>query len=97
VTDKPITITIPHTLLADADIFESFCENERDLPPSRSREAEGGEHQAAHAASCAIGFVLVCACCLSASTPACARRDRSSLRRFLESILEAALRRTPRA
>jgi hypothetical protein len=29
---QPITITIPHTLLADADIFESFCENERDRP-----------------------------------------------------------------
>ena len=27
---KPITLKIPHTLLADADIFESFCENERD-------------------------------------------------------------------
>jgi hypothetical protein len=27
---KPITIQVPHTLLADADIFESFCENERD-------------------------------------------------------------------
>ena len=27
---KPFTINVPHTLLADADIFESFCENERD-------------------------------------------------------------------
>ena len=27
---KPFTIKVPHTLLADADIFESFCENERD-------------------------------------------------------------------
>ena len=27
---KPITLNVPHTLLADADIFESFCENERD-------------------------------------------------------------------
>jgi hypothetical protein len=27
---KPFTIKIPHTLLADADIFESFCENEKD-------------------------------------------------------------------
>jgi hypothetical protein len=27
---KPITITVAHTLMADADIFESFCENERD-------------------------------------------------------------------
>jgi len=27
---KPITIKVGHTLLADADIFESFCENERD-------------------------------------------------------------------
>jgi len=27
---KPITIKVAHTLLADADIFESFCENERD-------------------------------------------------------------------
>jgi hypothetical protein len=27
---KPFTITVPHDLLADADIFESFCENEKD-------------------------------------------------------------------
>ena len=27
---KPITIKVPHTLMADADIFESFCENEKD-------------------------------------------------------------------
>ena len=27
---KPFTIKIPHNLLADADIFESFCENEKD-------------------------------------------------------------------
>jgi hypothetical protein len=27
---KPFTITIPHHLLADADIFEDFCENEKD-------------------------------------------------------------------
>jgi hypothetical protein len=27
---KPVTIKVAHTLLADADIFESFCENERD-------------------------------------------------------------------
>lgn len=27
---KPFTIKVGHTLLADADIFESFCENERD-------------------------------------------------------------------
>jgi hypothetical protein len=27
---KPITLKVAHTLLADADIFESFCENERD-------------------------------------------------------------------
>ena len=27
---KPITIKVAHTLMADADIFESFCENERD-------------------------------------------------------------------
>ena len=27
---KPFTIKIPHTLMADADIFESFCENEKD-------------------------------------------------------------------
>jgi hypothetical protein len=25
---KPITMNIPHTLMADADIFESFCDNE---------------------------------------------------------------------
>jgi hypothetical protein len=27
---KPFTITVPHALLADADIFETFCENEKD-------------------------------------------------------------------
>jgi hypothetical protein len=27
---KPFTVRIPHTLIADADIFEMFCENEKD-------------------------------------------------------------------
>jgi hypothetical protein len=27
---KPFTIKVPHTLMADADVFESFCENEKD-------------------------------------------------------------------
>jgi len=27
---RPFTIKVPHDLLADADIFESFCENEKD-------------------------------------------------------------------
>ena len=27
---KPITIKVGHTLMADADIFESFCDNEKD-------------------------------------------------------------------
>jgi len=27
---KPFTIRIPHTLMADADIFEDFCDNEKD-------------------------------------------------------------------
>ena len=27
---KPFTLTVPHNLLADADIFEMFCENEKD-------------------------------------------------------------------
>jgi hypothetical protein len=27
---KPFTIRIPHNLLADADIFEDFCDNEKD-------------------------------------------------------------------
>ena len=27
---KPFTIKVPHDLLADADIFESFCDNEKD-------------------------------------------------------------------
>jgi hypothetical protein len=27
---KPFTVKIPHTLIADQDIFEMFCENERD-------------------------------------------------------------------
>ena len=27
---RPLTIKVPHTLMADGDIFESFCENEKD-------------------------------------------------------------------
>ena len=27
---RPITIKVPHTLMPDGDIFESFCENEKD-------------------------------------------------------------------
>jgi hypothetical protein len=27
---RPFTIKVPHDLLADADVFESFCENEKD-------------------------------------------------------------------
>jgi hypothetical protein len=27
---KPFTVKVPHTLMADSDIFESFCENEKD-------------------------------------------------------------------
>jgi len=29
---KPFTVKIPHNLMADADIFEDFCENEKDRP-----------------------------------------------------------------
>jgi hypothetical protein len=29
---RPFTIKVPHELLADSDVFESFCENERDRP-----------------------------------------------------------------
>jgi hypothetical protein len=28
---RPFTIKVPHNLLPDSDIFESFCENEKDL------------------------------------------------------------------
>ncbi len=28
---KPFTVKIPHELLADSDVFENYCENERDL------------------------------------------------------------------
>lgn len=28
---KPFTVKIPHELLPDSDIFENFCENEKDL------------------------------------------------------------------
>jgi hypothetical protein len=34
---KPFTIRIPHTLLADADIFEMFDENEKDCGHIRTR------------------------------------------------------------
>jgi hypothetical protein len=27
---RPFTIKIPHNLMADSDIFENFCENEKD-------------------------------------------------------------------
>ena len=27
---KPMTLKIPHTIMADSDIFESFCDNEKD-------------------------------------------------------------------
>jgi hypothetical protein len=27
---KPFTLNVPHTLMADSDLFESFCENEKD-------------------------------------------------------------------
>ena len=27
---KPFTLKVPHTLMADSDLFESFCENEKD-------------------------------------------------------------------
>jgi hypothetical protein len=46
---KPFTLTVPHNLLADADIFEMFCENEKDSvhirngnPPKASPSAAGG-------------------------------------------------------
>lgn len=29
---QPFTIKVPHELLADSDVFESFCENEKDQP-----------------------------------------------------------------
>jgi hypothetical protein len=28
---KPFTVSIPHELLADSDVFENYCENEKDL------------------------------------------------------------------
>jgi len=28
---KPFTVKIPHELLADSDVFENYCENEKDL------------------------------------------------------------------
>ena len=28
---KPFTVKIPHELLEDADVFENYCENEKDL------------------------------------------------------------------
>jgi hypothetical protein len=28
---RPFTVNLPHDLLADSDIFESFCENEKDI------------------------------------------------------------------
>jgi hypothetical protein len=27
---KPFAVKIPHELLADSDVFENFCENEKD-------------------------------------------------------------------
>jgi hypothetical protein len=28
---RPFTVKIPHELLPDTDVFENYCENERDL------------------------------------------------------------------
>jgi hypothetical protein len=36
---KPFTLTIPHNLLADSDIFEMFCENEKDSVHIRNSNA----------------------------------------------------------
>jgi hypothetical protein len=41
-TSDPATINIPHDLLADADIFESFCENEKERAHLRKKEARAG-------------------------------------------------------
>jgi len=34
---KPFTLKIPHELLADSDVFENYCDNEKDLQ-HRGRE-----------------------------------------------------------
>jgi hypothetical protein len=34
---RPFTIKVPHNLLADSDIFESFCENEKDIAHVRKK------------------------------------------------------------
>jgi hypothetical protein len=33
---RPITLKIPHTIMADSDIFESFCDNEKDFEHLRN-------------------------------------------------------------
>ena len=35
---RPFTVKIPHTLLPDGDIFEMFCENERDREHIRNAQ-----------------------------------------------------------
>ena len=35
---KPFTVKIPHTLMADQDIFEMFCENEKDREHLRNAQ-----------------------------------------------------------
>jgi len=37
---KPFTIQVPHNLLADGDIFESFCENEKDSGHIQAAESK---------------------------------------------------------
>jgi hypothetical protein len=39
---KPFTIKVPHELLGDADIFESFCENEKDRVHIQNAAAGSG-------------------------------------------------------
>jgi len=53
---KPFTVRIPHTLLADADIFEMFDENEKDCAHIRSRISLDGRLTASGSRGAADAF-----------------------------------------
>jgi hypothetical protein len=44
---KPFTVRIPHTLMADADIFEMFDENEKDCSHIRKPADAAGDRRSA--------------------------------------------------
>jgi hypothetical protein len=44
---KPFTVKVPHDLIPDNDIFEMFCENEKDREHIQNAPRRGGPPPAA--------------------------------------------------